>query len=143
MIVYDLHCSDCEQDFEAWFQNALAFDEQMQKQQIQCPFCGSHNIGKKLSTPAIPTKANKQRNSLKPKKTMSYEQLRKQVREFNEYIVNNSEDVGERFADEARKIYYGDAEQKPIVGTASSDEVKELNDEGIGVLPLLDLPKKN
>ncbi len=143
MIIYDLHCSDCEQEFETWFKNASAFDTQMKQQQIQCPFCASHNIGKKLSAPTVSKKANQHRKALKSSKTISYEQLRKQVKEFNEYVTRNSEDVGDRFADEARKMHYGDTEQKPIVGTADHKEVKELNKEGVGVLPLIDLPKKN
>ncbi len=143
MIVYDLHCSDCDQDFETWFQSNAAFDAQMHKRQVQCPFCEGHNIGKKLSAPAVSKKANRQRKSLKSKKTISYEQLRKQVKEFNEYVTRHSEDVGDRFASEARKIHYGDIEQKSIIGTAASEEVKELTREGIDIFPLLDLPKKN
>ncbi len=145
MILYDLHCGACGQDFEAWFKNAATFDAQHAAKLVQCPICDSHQVGKKLSTPAISTKANQQqtRPKLKDENKPNYEEIRQKLKAFKDHVMEHADNVGTEFAAEARKIHHGEAQERPIVGTAEVEEVKELLEEGVDILPLPELKKKN
>ncbi|MEM6464302.1 MAG: DUF1178 family protein [Pseudomonadota bacterium] len=139
MIRFDLICEN-QHDFEAWFSSNSDFDQQCSKGLVACPHCGSTSVEKALMAPAVSTSRRKEattRLALNPTQAAAMDQLRKAVKTIRE----NSEDVGERFPAEARKIHYGESEERGIIGQANAEEVKALVDEGVAVAPLPELPE--
>lgn len=157
MIRYALHC-DRDHQFESWFQSSSAYDSQVKRKLVTCPICGSTKVdkaimaprivGKKGRGPATPppepaaTPASEAAPSGSTSLMMAQErELRAKLKELRDHIVKNADNVGERFANEARAMHYGDKEHRPIYGEASPDEAKSLIDEGIEVSPLPTLPE--
>jgi hypothetical protein len=144
MIHYDLIC-DKGHAFDGWFRNSAAYDEQAEKGLVSCTVCGSAKVEKQLMAPGIPMKSN--RRDTTPKKMVSgpvdprLAVMMQMVREMRKHVEENAEYVGERFAEEARKIHYEEAEHRGIYGEASPDEAKALIEEGIAVHPLPRLPE--
>ncbi|WP_018992310.1 DUF1178 family protein [Aromatoleum toluclasticum] len=146
MIVLNLNC-DHEHLFEGWFASSAAYDEQRERGLVSCPVCGSTTISRRPSAPYVNTGASAPapaRKSGAPVRSGAAQaapaapdadvvaaavaMLRRLGRE--------SEDVGDRFADEARRIHHGESDARNIRGRATRDDVSELIDEGISVLPL-------
>jgi hypothetical protein len=161
MIKYTLRCSDGHQH-EAWFANSSAYDELAGKGQLQCPVCGTSDVGKALMTPGIPMRQNKQETpaaspaspaapqpqppapavatTATPGGTPQSEAI-KMMRKLREFVKENSEYVGPKFAQEARKIHYEESETRSVYGEASKEELTELSEEGINFYPLPVLPE--
>jgi hypothetical protein len=142
MVVYDLVCKK-DHRFEGWFPNYEAFQKQAERRLISCPVCGSTQVEKlphacavhvKKEPPAPP--AEKKPNPASP--SLSPEEFKEALVRVHHYIKENFEDVGSRFAEEAREIHQGKAEQRPIHGTATPEERAEMTEEGI---PHVVLPK--
>jgi len=125
MKVLNLACS-AGHDFEGWFGSEDDFATQQAGGLLECPVCGSPDVHKRLSAPRL---------NLAPKK--SHAQALQALRE----LVDTAEDVGDRFAHEARKIHRGEAPVRGIRGKASMDEALSLVEEGVPVLPLPDMPQ--
>jgi hypothetical protein len=149
MIRYALACNSGH-GFEGWFASSADYDRQREGELVQCPTCGSSDISKELMAPAVSTARKREERSEKSTSMVSAavpasldgvtrEKLR-QLREMRDRILADSENVGPRFSEEARKIHYGEAEQRGIHGQASLEEAAELIEEGISVLPIPDLP---
>jgi hypothetical protein len=144
MIHYDLIC-DKGHAFDGWFRNSAAYDEQAGKGLVSCTVCGSVKVEKQLMAPGIPVKSN--RKDATPHKMVSgpvdprLAAMMEMVREIRKHVEANAEYVGDRFAEEARKIHYEEAEHRGIYGEASPDEAKALIEEGIAVHPLPRLPE--
>jgi hypothetical protein len=141
MVVYDLRC-DKEHRFEAWFPNFEEFQKQAEQELISCPACGSTRIEKLPHACAVHLKREQAAPPVqKPQPATSspspqeWKELLIKVRHF---VKENFEDVGTRFAEEARQIHLGNADERPIHGTATPSEREALADEGI---PYLILPK--
>jgi hypothetical protein len=140
MKVLNLQCRHAHA-FEGWFASEDDFQDQLARGLVECPVCGDAEVAKMPSAPRLnlgasePKPAGKQEvvASANPELQAAWMQLVKQV-------MANTEDVGERFAEEARKIHYGETEERGIRGQASREETQALLEEGIGVLPL-PLPK--
>lgn len=132
MIVYNLICAK-DHSFEGWFANSTAFDAQSADGKLVCPVCNTRKVTKAPMAPALSSKVGKQKSVPAP------EELRK-MRQFmtglRKYVEDNAENVGEKFPDEARKIHYGETEERPIYGQATLQEAKELIEEGVDVAPL-------
>jgi hypothetical protein len=132
MIVYNLNCAKGH-EFEGWFASSSAFDEQAADGKLVCPMCNSRKVTKAIMAPALSPKVGKQKSTPAP------EELRK-MRQFmtglRKYVEENAENVGKKFPEEARKIHYGETEERPIYGEASLEDVKELVEEGVDVAPL-------
>lgn len=138
MKVLDLECSR-QHVFEGWFGSEDEFQGQLSRGLVECPMCGDTQIAKRLSAPRInlgaqpPKAAPEARNEVMaaadPAMQAKWLQL---VR----HVMANTEDVGERFPEEARRIHYGESEERNIRGQASAEETEALLEEGIGVLPL-------
>ena len=130
MIVYSLHCSEGH-DFEGWFRDSAAFDDQSAEGKLVCPVCESRSVQKAPMAPALPAAVGT-RNSVP-------EEMRK-MRQFmtglRKYVEQNAEYVGPKFPEEARKIHYGETEERHIYGEATLQDVKELVEEGVDVAPL-------
>ena len=138
MIRYELSC-DKGHTFEGWFGSADDFDRQQKMALVSCPSCGSTHVAKRLMAPSVSTARKKQQRQELAVQTGQKEMMAK-IREIVSTIRANSEDVGERFPEEARKIHYGESEQRGLIGKATADEVRDLLDEGVEVAPLPILP---
>jgi hypothetical protein len=151
MIKYALQC-DQAHAFESWFPDSASYDRQSKRGFVSCPVCGSIKIEKQIMAPRVRNSEERRAHAKRatapataaaqPMAMLSEEarKMRAMIRELHEKVKANTEDVGERFADEARRIHYGETEEKAIRGRASLEEAKALHEEGIGVLPLPPLP---
>jgi hypothetical protein len=144
MIRYDLQC-DHGHEFDSWFRDSAAFDKQVKRRLIACPACESTQISKQLMAPGIPTKSNAKpeapakvfAGTPDPRQVM----LMKMMRELRKHVETNADYVGDRFAEEARRIHYNETEQRGIYGEATRDDADALIEEGIEVHPLPVLPE--
>lgn len=142
MIVFDLIC-DKEHRFEGWFSSADDVERQRERGLLECPVCGSAKVAKlpssKIKRAAEPAPAaNLPAPSEAPggQAALPTTAQRAQLMAMIEHVLQNTENVGGKFADEARKIHYKEAPERAIRGTASQEETRELLEEGIPVLPL-------
>lgn len=141
VIVLDLSC-DHSHRFEAWFASAAAFEEQYSQGRLSCPVCASTEVRRLPSAPHVRTRASAPPAQDAPAQppgrpahsppTAPLDRLMAALR----HMARGAEDVGERLPEEARRIHYGEAEPRNIRGAASRDEVEELLDEGIAVMPV-------
>ena len=138
MIRYELSC-DNGHAFEGWFGSADDFDRQQKMALVSCPTCGSAHVATRLMAPSVSTARKKQQRQDLAVQTGQREMMTK-LREIVSTIRANSEDVGERFPEEARKIHYGETEQRGLIGRATAEEVRDLLEEGVDVAPLPVLP---
>ena len=130
MISFNLICKN-EHEFEGWFQNSADFEKQAKKYLIECPVCGDTGVEKSLMAPAVGAKTVVRAQRVE--KAEAEKKLRKMLGEMRDYVETNFDDVGDNFPDEARKIYYGESEERGIYGNASDEEAKDLAEEGVPV----------
>ncbi len=138
MIHYALTC-ESGHGFEGWFSGSADFDAQMARGLVCCPVCNSKSISKALMAPSVSTARQKEAQEVLAAETARREVLARMKAAVAE-IRASSEDVGERFPEEARRIHYGEAETRGIIGQASPEEARDLLEEGIAVAPLPVLP---
>ena len=138
MIHYALSC-DNGHDFDGWFAGSADFDKQVESGFLTCPVCNSSKVSKGLMAPQVST-ARKQENRKAALVDTAQREAMDKLRRAVSEIRANTEDVGERFPDEARKIHYGEAEERGIIGEAKPDQVRDLLEEGIEIMPLPALP---
>lgn len=134
MIVLDLECEHGH-GFEGWFASRAAFEEQVARGQVCCPRCGSLSVQSRPSAPYVRTRSAAARSPTEPG-PKSIDALTEQILAHLRHRARGLEDVGDRFAEEARRIHSGDAELRGIKGRATGGEMRELLDEGISVLPV-------
>lgn len=137
MIVFDLACAHGHL-FEGWFACADDFERQCADQQVRCPVCDSPNVERRLSAPRLNLGASAPASettadavSPDPSRALQAAWL-----QWVKRTLEATEDVGERFTQEARRIHAEEAPARPIRGTASIDEVRALGEEGIEVFAL-------
>lgn len=143
MIIYDLICDNNHQ-FEGWFQNASAFESQLEGKLVCCPKCDSHKVRRVPSAVMISGHHSELNETSSVQSSPSGSTALMPVgaqamaiyRQLIDAIAKQSEDVGTSFAEEARKIHYNEAPERPIRGEATVDECEALRDEGINVLQL-------
>ena len=148
MIHYSLVCEDGH-GFDSWFRDSAAYDQQAAAGLIHCPFCQSPKVAKAVMSPSIarggaeetpaPAESNGERRDV-VLLDERHAQLRAMIRELREKIISSSEDVGDEFPHEARRIQDGESESRAIRGQASLEEAKALIEEGIEILPIPALP---
>ncbi|GHD19032.1 DUF1178 family protein [Tianweitania populi] len=139
MISYSLHCTEGH-DFEAWFRNAGDYDGQAQRGLVTCPTCGSAKISKALMAPAVST--GKRREKLALAAGAEQAKMIAQLQDLARKVRSSAENVGDKFAEEARKIHFGETEARGIYGEATLEEAKSLAEDGVGFLPLPALPEE-
>jgi len=159
--VLDLQCA-AGHTFEGWFGSEANFRDQLQRELVSCPLCGDAHITKLLSAPRLnlgSLRAGRQSGAGDPaasapsptadmvdaaagEPARKLAQMKAAWWRAAREAVQSSEDVGDRFAEEARRIHHGDAEERGIRGRATGDEVRELMEEGVGILPLPDALKE-
>ena len=138
MKVFDL-CCDQEHLFEGWFASGEEFDRQLEAALIECPVCASTDVRKLLSAPRLNLGSAQEPSSSSGKEPVAMpndESMRSMMLQIARHVAANSEDVGERFPEEARRIHYDEAPKRSIRGVASKEEAAELKDEGIEVMPV-------
>ncbi len=128
MIVFNLECQNCKQNFEGWFDSQKEFNSQLKRNLIKCPTCDSQEIKKGLVAPNLSKKSNS-KNKTKKSIATNISKLKKMVEENFDY-------VGEKFTEEAKKIKYGETQDRPIYGEASMEQTKDLINEEIDIVPL-------
>ena len=132
MIRYNLLCKKCKLIFDSWFASSKEYDKLQKKKLINCHSCGSLKVEKNLMAPRLISKSFT--SSDEKKNIYKYQKIKKTINEYQKFIKNNFDYVGENFAYEARSIHYDDnikKKSKGIYGTASKQDIKELKDEGI------------
>ena len=123
MILFDLKC-DKKHKFECWFASSADYEEQLKNKMIVCPYCNSTKIEKAIMAPNINTKSAI--NNIKDKKVVEAQKtLEKNIKKFKKYIEKNTDNVGKNFAEEAKKIYYGETKPRPIRGESTEKETQE------------------
>ena len=157
MIVFDLICHTGGHEFEGWFGSSVDFENQKAAGLVDCPVCGSSTVNKAVMAPNVGIKSN-QRTSARPASSRhseqshpaegnqamtkavpippEYQELVQKLAKAQAKILEQSEWVGGDFPEQARAIHYGEKDAAPIHGTATADEVAELEDEGIDIMPL-------
>ncbi len=147
MKVLDLECS-FGHGFEGWFGSEQDFQDQLQTQMIQCPVCGDQALRKRLSAPRLnlgaPAQSGTEQTSATSARTptASTDQMQAQLMRAMREMLRDAVDVGERFADEARRMHAGETEPASIRGQATAQQARELLAEGVPVLPLPDILKE-
>ena len=123
MILFALRCS-AGHEFEAWFRDGDGFTAQQEAGEISCPQCGETQVEKALMAPNIGRSRDKA-------PALSPAQMRAALVELRRQVETNCDYVGERFAEEARRIHYREVDPHGIYGEATSEESRELAEEGI------------
>lgn len=140
MKVLNLQCRHGH-GFEGWFESVAAFEDQLGRGLLSCPLCEDTHVMRLPSAPRLNLSAARREDQ--PDAGAVEQRVRALWQQAVEHVLKNTEDVGEQFADEVRRIHYGEAEQRGIRGQATVDEVQALRDEEIEVfsLPLPSEPK--
>jgi hypothetical protein len=157
LIRYTLSCQRSH-EFESWFKNSDAYDKQAARGLVACPMCGSTKVAKTVMAPQVarkdkggiarieaseaPAPEEPKAEEKRPVAIVSEREheLRAKLKELREHLTKNSDYVGPKFPEEARRIHYGETEHRSIYGEASPDEAKGLIEEGIEFHPLPVLP---
>lgn len=134
MIRFSLHC-DQEHEFEGWFRSNDDFDTQVAKRLVECPSCGSHKVGKALMAPSVTTSKRQEKISI------AMSQMALEMKEMVKKVRENADYVGTEFAEQARKIHFGEVEARGIYGEATHEDVEALLDDGVDVMPLPVFPE--
>ncbi len=135
MILFNLRCSDGHV-FEGWFRNGDAYERQVKAKAVSCPLCGTTSVEKAMMAPRIAKGRKAAGQAVEapaeptPETVKAAEMLRK-LRELRRVVEENCDYVGTGFAEEARRIHYGESEKHGIYGESTEDEAKALADEGI------------
>jgi len=139
VIRYALACSEDHQ-FEAWFRDSQTFDAQHDEGLLACPVCGSAEVSKTLMRPAVAT-ARKRDGRKQVAKVGNDSEALNLLRQIRNHLTEHAEFVGDRFAEEARRIHYEESEKRAIYGEADAEQARSLAEEGIEFHPLPVLPE--
>ena len=160
MIKYALRCEQ-NHEFEGWFRNSDDCEEQTRAGHLECPICGSSAVSKSLMAPRVsgtrsqnlPQQQDTSTSAAQVPapivteggdvdlKDIDPKKVQDMLRAYRKHVVDNSDYVGDQFAEEARKMHFKESETRGIYGEATVDEVKSLADDGIDCLPLPVLPE--
>ncbi|OQM75453.1 DUF1178 family protein [Manganibacter manganicus] len=137
MIRFSLICEH-EHQFEAWFRSNADFETQQKRGFVDCPSCGSQKVEKALMAPAVSTGRKQDKVAL----AMGEEQRKAmaQLKAMAQKVRENADNVGDKFAEEARKIHFGEAKARGIYGQATVEEARSLAEDGVSFMPIPVLP---
>jgi hypothetical protein len=134
MIIFDLKCTPLGHVFEGWFGSSADYGDQQARGLVSCPLCGSGNVEKAVMAPAVGAKGNSSDSaSADP---AGVKRMLAALAAEQKKMLESSEHVGDRFADEARAIHLGEADARAIHGRASPEQAESLAEDGIPVAPL-------
>ena len=141
MILYCLKCSNGH-TFEAWFRDSATYDRQSGAGKVDCPFCGDSRVNKAPMAPHL-GKHGGRGETAEERATVVARQILQAVGQLRNQVEENCDYVGDKFAEEARRIHYGETEARGIYGEATDEEASELEDEGIEYERVPWLPRRN
>ena len=135
MIKYILNCSN-NHEFESWFSSSGEFDKLKKKKLLECIFCKTSKVDKSIMSPKVLNKKTKILD-LNLEKIEEFKKIKKNLKKIKRYVEKNFEYVGDKLSREVRNIYYDKKTSKNIYGTATKEEIEELQEEGIelGTIP--------
>ena len=166
MIKYQLIC-DKSHEFEGWFGNSATFESQQESGLLTCPVCGSADVRRALMAPNLASPKTRKTDlaeqqpsaqpepqpqpqapqqasaALPPAAARKMQELMSEMRALQTRIREECRDVGNDFAEEARKIHYGEVDPEGIYGQATAEEREALDEEGIEIMDMPWLPKDN
>jgi len=149
MIVFDLACKNGGHVFEIWFGSSADYEDQKARGLVSCPYCGSADIDKAVMAPNVAPKGNQRSDSpAQPAQVATpvaanmpspeaFKEMVSKLAEVQSKMLEGSDYVGGRFAEEARSMHLGEQESRPIHGQTSAEEARALIEEGVPVAPLL------
>jgi len=125
-------------EFEGWFKDSAAYDSQESGGTLACPMCGDAHVRKAIMAPSVKTSVTKAKGQAPaaPLSPTDSQKLRQFVAGYRKFVQDNADYVGPRFPEEARKIHYGETEERHIYGESSIAEARELIEEGIEIAPV-------
>ena len=133
MIRFSLIC-DRDHEFEAWFRNNDDFDRQKKRGFVDCPTCGSKKVGKALMAPAVSTGRSQEKIALAMNEAQKNAMA--EMKALSQKMRENADYVGDKFAEEARKIHFKEVDARGIYGEATREEVAALVEDGVDFMPL-------
>jgi hypothetical protein len=116
-----------EHEFEAWFSDSKAYDRQRKRKLVECPKCGSTEVHKQIMSPTV-----RSSDRAAPAEVVAA----KVAAEIRQHIATTHDYVGDKFAEEARSMYYGETETRPVWGQVTPEVAQELVEEGVPALPI-------
>jgi hypothetical protein len=141
VIQYSLVC-DKDHKFDAWFRNGEAYDEQRERGIVTCPICMTQNVEKALMTPSVARSGGADKLALSIGHPQ-HAQLREAMQALRNKVTSEADYVGDKFAEEARKIHFKEVDARGIYGEATRDEVAALVEDGVDFMPLPNLPEEH
>lgn len=150
MIRYALTCEN-RHGFESWFHSSAAFDDQVARGLLVCPVCSSKKVDKAMMAPTVARRERPRPAARAPagedKSPVALlseheRELRTKLKDLRDQLIKNADYVGPQFAEEARKMHYGEIEHRSIYGEASLEEAASLREDGIAFHPLPYLPNE-
>ena len=137
MIKYKVICKDCELKFDSWFASSSEYERLKKKKLLNCHKCNSVKVEKTIMAPQLISQNFKNDEKINLEK---YNKVKKTIKDYQKFIKNNFDYVGDNFAYEARSIHYNGKKSKGIYGSASKEDLKELKEEGIDaqMIPWID-----
>lgn len=143
MIVFDLCCGG-NHVFEGWFGSSEDYETQKSRGLLECPLCGSHEVGKIISAVNVGAKGNQKQAPAAPVQVAhgdgtpqaEMRAMMEKLASLQREIEASHEDLGERFVEEARAMHHGEIDERPIRGDATLADAQALHEEGISILPL-------
>lgn len=152
MILFDLKCGQGHR-FEGWFRNNDAYEQQVASHALTCPVCGDVHVEKAPMAPRI-AKSGRTREAEampapapaanpEPAEQAQQAEMLRALRELRRQVEANAEHVGDRFAEEARKIHYGETQSRAIYGETSQEQAEKLQEEGVAFARIPWLPTGN
>jgi hypothetical protein len=143
MILYQLKCKN-DHEFEGWFASSSAYDEQRAARKVACPVCNSRAVSKAIMAPNVATRGAIKTRQGRADKAEDIRKFRTQyvkaIKKVRQHVEQNFDYVGSEFANEARRMHYGETDERDIYGEATPEEARDLAEEGIDVAPLPDDP---
>jgi len=150
MIKYSLVCDNAH-EFESWFPDSGAYESQAKRGLVACPECGSIRNSKAIMAPSVARRDRQVRAEPVPPAAEAPPQpvaliderqkmLRAMLRELHAKVVENTDDVGSRFPETARRMHEGEIPARSIRGEASLEEARLLVEDGIDIMPMPQLP---
>ena len=138
MIKYKLFCKNCDHKFDSWFASSTEYERLKKKKLLTCHQCYSSKVEKTIMAPQLINRKSKIDEKINFNK---FNEVKKTIINYQKFIKDNFKYVGDNFAYEARSIHYnGKKKSKGIYGSASKEDLKELNEEGIDaqMIPWID-----
>jgi hypothetical protein len=142
MIVFDLRCAPEGHVFEAWFGSSGDYESQQARGLVQCPLCGAAEVEKAVMAPRVGAKGNQRlagaraASELVSSDPEGVKRMLTAMATAQKQLLESSEHVGDRFADEARAIHFGESGERRIHGRATPEQTEALIEDGIAVAPL-------